>query len=106
MTGRRGQTRVTATAEARLEHRKSCEFQRCKPSAPFFWLLRFGCDRILLRRRPGETEDRAQRAANPGILVTFPADRQCVVEHRCVIATIRSEDVAQNLDKLHNYVGV
>ena len=34
------------------------------------------------------------------------ADRHYVVEHGCVIDMIRNEDLAQNTDKLHDYLGV
>jgi branched-chain amino acid transport system ATP-binding protein len=34
------------------------------------------------------------------------ADRHYVVEHGCVIDMIRNADLAQNLDKLHQYLGV
>ena len=34
------------------------------------------------------------------------ADRHYVVEHGRVIDMIRNEDVARNIDKLHDYLGV
>jgi hypothetical protein len=72
-----------------------------------FGCQRFGCDRILLRWRPTETENRAQTGCESGgCRLTIPADRRFVVEHGCVIGTIRNEDIAQSLDKSHDCLGV
>ena len=89
--------RETTTAEARLEQRGSCEFRHSQAECPVILAgngsvaIEFYCDGAQVRPKIALN---GRQSGECGF--TIPADRHYVVEHGCVIGTIRNEDIAQN----------